>query len=63
MSHFTCDLGTRYFPFGRLDQDSLQRQLREGGSREEATIPVISFPLTSAISQSPPRHGIVQQFE
>jgi hypothetical protein len=60
MSHFTCDLGTRYFPFGRLDKQLLQQQLanhsfsdNDNNSNNDGTedIPIISFPLSSVMSQ------------
>ena len=50
MSHFTCDLGTRYFPFGRLDKQLLHQQLSLEGSGDSG-VPMVSFPLSSAMSQ------------
>ena len=55
MSHFTCDNGVKYFPFGQLDKIKLQQHLSGDGNTFgikgcDDSIPIISFPLTSTIS-------------
>jgi hypothetical protein len=59
MSHFTCDLGTRYFPFGQLDRDALSQQLVKSNEDKNEDVPIVSFPLTSIISSGGLGEGTV----